>query len=69
MENRRFLKRIGVCKPQHQTILIDSLPCGIETAEAAYKDGTPYQVNGPRAILVCAWKGMVSAFQKLEATP
>jgi hypothetical protein len=61
-----FFKRIGVRKLLHQQILLNRLPCGIETAQEAYEDGTAWQINAPRAILVCCWKGMVSAFQELE---
>ena len=66
--NEIYLSRIGVRSQRHQQILIDALPCGIETVREAWKDRTPYQINGPRAIMVCSWKGMVSAFHRLEAT-
>ena len=68
-DDRKFLTKIGVAHPTHQGILLGNLPCGIKTAREAFEDGTPWQINAPRAILVCVWKGMVAAFQKLEQGP
>ena len=60
------LHRLMVNDPVHQRILIDSLPCGIKTVHWALSDDTPYQINAPRALMVCHWKGMVRAFQLAE---
>ena len=61
------LAKAGVRMTIHRKILLDALPCGIRTAAEALADGTPWQTNAPRAILVCYWKGMVGAFARLEA--
>ena len=63
----KFLAGIGVRDPKYQRIVIANLPCGIKTVRKALEDETPWQINAPRAILVCVWKGMVSGFQKAEA--
>lgn len=57
---------LGIKVPLHRQIITDALPCGIESVCEAWQDQTPYQVNAPRALMVCHWKGMVTAFSKLE---
>lgn len=60
------LARAGVRKAVHRAILVERLPCGIPTVEEAIADGTPWQTNAPRAILVCHWKGMLAGFAESE---
>ena len=64
----RYLARLGVRSLRHQEILLDAIPCGIESIKAAWTDATNVEVNSPRTLLVVYWKGMVRAFQ-LEETP
>lgn len=64
--NKETLSKCGVNNPLHQKILLDDLPCGIETAKEVLNDSTLIQVNAPRVLMVCVWKGMVAAFVKLE---
>lgn len=65
-EDRTFLKRLGVEDPRHRKIILDALPCGIQSVARAYRDGTPWQTNAPRAIMICYWKGMVDGFARVE---
>jgi len=65
--NEKFLDKLGVNDYVHREIIIRGLPCGISSVQEAYEDGTPWQINAPRAILVCYWKGMVQAFRELES--
>lgn len=60
------LIKAGVSEPLHQKILIDALPCGEETAKACFEDGANIQINAPRALMMCFWKGMVTGFALLE---
>jgi hypothetical protein len=60
------LVKAGISDPLHQEILIDCIPCGIETAGEALRDKTSIEVNAPRALMVVEWKGMAKAFATLE---
>jgi len=62
----KFLAECGVRVEKHQKILLGALPCGIRTPKAVCNDSTLVDVNAPRALLVCHWKGMLAAFRYLE---
>jgi hypothetical protein len=59
MNDREFLASKGITHPELQDEAIKSIPCGIETVEEAYEDKTAVDVNSPRALMVCHWKGIL----------
>ncbi len=67
-ENKVYFERIGIKKPIHQRILIDNLPCGIESVEEVMNDKTSCEINAPRALLICHWLGMLRALKLLEVS-
>ena len=66
MTNETFLKKIGIKDAIHRRLLISTVPCGEEKVEDAWNDKTPIQINAPRALAICHWKGMVRGFQMAE---
>ena len=64
--NEEYLSELGVNDKVHQRIIIDKLPCGIRSVERAWEDETSCEINAPRAILVCYWKGMIDGFWAVE---
>lgn len=65
--NTEALHAAGVSDPTHREILLGNMPCGETSVAAVLRDDTPFQINGPRAIMICHWKGMLHGFRLLEA--
>jgi len=66
MTNEKFLDKLGIKDALHRRLVIETIPCGEENVEDAWLDKTPVQINAPRAIVICHWKGMVLGFQMIE---
>lgn len=49
----------------YRKLLEELAPCG-ETPEVAWKDSTPYQINGPRAVLMAQFQAQVSLLYRLH---
>lgn len=61
------LADVGITRPEFVAIAIYNVPCGIKTVEEALADTTNIIVNGPRALLVIHWKGIISGLAQAEA--
>ncbi len=42
-----------------QQIAIKRIPCGVPLVQDAMEDGTAFQTNGPRALMMCHYKGLI----------
>lgn len=64
--NRATLFAVGVRLPLHQRLLLDRLPCSIESVKEALADKTLVQVNAPRALMVTGWQYQVEILAAVE---
>ena len=58
-KNMKYLVKKGITRFEFQKYLMDSIPCGETVIEDVMKDGTSYQVNAPRALMICHYKGLL----------
>jgi hypothetical protein len=58
----------GITDPALVAIAVDRIPCAIETVEEAIHDGTSVQINGPRALMIVQYKGMLVGLAVAEDT-
>lgn len=65
-KDRAFLKRLSITSAPLQDLARKSIPCGISSVEAAFKDKTDVWVNAPRALMVCTWKGYIQSLAEVQ---
>ncbi len=58
-QNRNYLKEMGIDNFDLQNAAIKKIPCGELLVRDAMEDMTDLNVNTPRALMVCEYKGVV----------
>jgi hypothetical protein len=56
---------VGELMKEYEPLLKELAPCG-ETPEAAWADKTSFQINAPRALMMCAFQAQVSLLAILK---